>query len=184
MNRRGLVAIVLVAAAIGVAIWLWRRRGDDRDGARTAAGSKPAPSRQTAPGQSPRGGSAPDDAHRAPDAAAGGRPEEEPPDPLVNAPAIQARMAEIHDHLQEAASPCFALVPTTLSADAQFRFRYDIAYDGGEARLSGFQLVWSDLGVAAADECLLDKLAAARWPVGDPDWSTRSEDSLTVAEMR
>ncbi|MBA3393413.1 MAG: hypothetical protein H0T89_12250 [Deltaproteobacteria bacterium] len=92
-------------------------------------------------------------------------------------------MTDAHAHLQDAAKPCFALVTSRPKAGDEFRFSYTLTIRDKQASVSDLQLVWSDVTSAKVEECLLEKLATARWSSTEEDLSTTVEDALSGGEL-
>jgi len=181
--RRSLLVVIVLGAAIAGGSWWWRRDKADRS-------SEPAPAARPG-GARPRvaepslpaalGSARTDVVPPSPDDSRRALP---PAEPEVNAPAVQAKMAEVHARLQEYLRPCAALAPKPLRPEAEFRFSYRLTIASGQVSMSNVELVWSELGSAEVETCLLEKVTAARWSMSEPDGTTTVEDAFRGSELK
>lgn len=179
-------AIVLAVAALGVGVYLYRHRGSSS----TPTAAAPPPTRdlpiRPLPPSPPDAAAAiantpaldaaiatatPNDARAVPDAH-----------PAANSPDTQARMSDVHAHLQDLARPCLAETHAAASANQQVRFQFTIAVTKGAAKITDVNIVMMDVSPELAG-CILDKLDNAHWPDDQGDFTTTAEDSLYPAEL-
>lgn len=181
LNVRRSLLFAVLGAAIAVGIWLWQRSDGAPDrperAPQTGASTRSHTTEPSLPAMPP--GSAPP-------ARAGdpNRRELPPVEPQINAPAVQAKMAEVHAQLQEQLRPCTKLAAKPMGSAAEFRFSYRLTIAHGEASTSNVEVVWSEVASAEVEACLLKKVTTARWAMSEPDGSSTVEDAFRGSDLQ
>jgi hypothetical protein len=174
---RRVVFVALLAAAVAVVLWRCREQADV---------ATPSPRTLPVPPVPPVPPRAPPHHPPALDVDA------KPPPVLGQAipEALVQRLTAAHDAVLVAVDPCWDDPgPPKTPAGApdatvqRFRVRYRLVVEGGQARAVEVEPIDSTISDPRMDQCLLDRMRAARWSSPGADVTTPVNDVIILGEI-
>lgn len=114
-------------------------------------------------------------------------PDREPPPGELHPPTLDVTgdavlmLEQAQRELRAAARPCVA--GRGLPADRKIRMRTLIDVAGDRASLREVEMLESELGDAALETCIIEKIGAATWSMKSPQPTIPLIDVISVAEM-